>query len=352
MSDNFNYQMQGLLCSEVTLKGKKSYFVEGYISTMDEDTANETVTLNGQKKILEACKNRIITLDIDHEEWIDQRTGKQLSKPKNQALPVAKVVDAELRAKGVWVKCEINQDCGRFETVWNNIINNFLHSFSVVFFPTKFTTKSLGGVIHKIVDDLDLVNVTFTGAPINPNATFTPVMKAATAVSIAPTPTQNQPGVADGPVVNAHTSQSQSPQGEGKPMETTTQPDPVVPTAPAAPVEPVVAAPAVATPTVEDLNKLQEQLKQEREALAAERVALLTKQNELNVAQQAHKADVEKFAGPLATIKADMAQIAVDKAEIARLKAEAVKPVFKSQLSEQPKVEIRLAKQSPLDTIR
>ena len=162
---------------EAEIKGQKKCFVEGYISTIDPDDYNEIVTMKGQNKILSSCKGHVITMDVEHEEFIEG--NKVLAKPKNTRIPVAKIIEATMKDKGVWVKAEINQDSDRFKNVWGSIKNGFLHSFSIAFAPVKAITKSVNGVAHKFIDDLNLINVTLTGSPVNTNATFIPVMKAA-----------------------------------------------------------------------------------------------------------------------------------------------------------------------------
>jgi len=177
MTENLNYMTPGFEVVEIELKGVKKCYVQGYISTIDADDYNEIVSMNAQGDILAACKGHVITMDVEHEEFIDN--GKVLGKPKNSKIPVAKIIEAELRAKGVWVKAEINQDSDRFKNIWGSIKGGFLHSFSIAFAPLKAITKSINGVTHKVIESLNLINVTLTGSPVNTNATFAPVMKAA-----------------------------------------------------------------------------------------------------------------------------------------------------------------------------
>jgi phage head maturation protease len=177
MTESLKFMTPEFQWVEAEIKGQKKCFVEGYISTIDADDYNEVVTMHAQEKILKACLNQTITMDVEHDEFIE---GNQvLAKPKNTKIPVAKIVEATMKAKGVWVKAEINQDSGAFKKVWGSIKNNFLHSFSIAFAPLKAITKSVNGVATKFIDDLNLINVTLTGSPVNTNATFVPVMKAA-----------------------------------------------------------------------------------------------------------------------------------------------------------------------------
>jgi phage head maturation protease len=102
-----------------------------------------------------------ITMDLEHEEWYSN-DGKILAKPKNEKIPVAKIVHAELRPQGVWVKAQINTNLRSFNELWGSIKDGFLKAFSVAFYPIQKTGN--------IIKSLNLVNVTLTGSPVNPNA--------------------------------------------------------------------------------------------------------------------------------------------------------------------------------------
>ncbi len=169
----FNYSINnGFLWSEVNLKGEKQYFIEGYASTIDEDKAGEIIDMSAQQDILNQIQNENITMDIEHEEWYDDN-GKMLQRPRNEKIPVAKIVSAELRERGVWVKAQINTNLGKFNEVWGSIKDGFLKAFSVAFYPVQKASN--------VIKRLNLVNVTLTGSPVNPRATFAVSMKSAAA---------------------------------------------------------------------------------------------------------------------------------------------------------------------------
>lgn len=169
----FNYSINdGFLWSEVNLKGEKAYYIEGYASTIDTDKAGETIEMSAQHDIHNQILNENITMDVEHEEWYDA-SGKILSKPKNEKIPVAKIISSEVRPRGVWVKAQINTNLRSFNELWGSIKDGFLKAFSVAFYPTQ----KAGGIIKH----LNLVNITLTGSPVNPNATFAVSMKSAAA---------------------------------------------------------------------------------------------------------------------------------------------------------------------------
>lgn len=158
--------------SQAIIKGEKKYYVEGYCSTIDEDKAGEILDHSAQQDIYNQIQNENITLDLEHSEWYGDN-GKLLQRPKNSQIPVAKIVSAELRPRGVWVKAELNQNLSKFQEVWGSIKDGFLKAFSVAFYPIQ----KAGGVIKH----LNLVNITLTGSPVNNQATFAVSMKSAAA---------------------------------------------------------------------------------------------------------------------------------------------------------------------------
>jgi hypothetical protein len=159
--------------SVVSIKGERKYYVSGYCSTIDRDKSGEVIAYTAQEDLHNQLKGENITLDTEHSEWYDTN-GKVLAKPKNTTIPVAKVVESRLDEKGVWIKAELNQHISKFNEVWGSIKDGFLKAFSIAFYPIE---KMGDGIIKR----LNLVNITLTGSPVNPNATFTASMKSASA---------------------------------------------------------------------------------------------------------------------------------------------------------------------------
>ena len=176
MHDEYNYNIQ-FEPQEIITKSKKKYLIKGYFSTIDEDLSNEVLTEEAQKDILAQVKGRTITLDAEHEVYYD-KSGKPLNKPTSN-IPIGKVIDAELTTKGVFGTVEINESSPRFKNIWDSIKGGYLHSFSVAFYPVEAVKKKIGDAFKSFVNKLNLINITLTGTPMNPNATFTPVMKSA-----------------------------------------------------------------------------------------------------------------------------------------------------------------------------
>lgn len=180
-NQKFNFVTDSFQLEEAIIKGEKKFYVEGFISTTDEDQQGEIITSEAQDDMLAQLMDREITLDLEHEEWYDEQ-GKVLPRPKNQLIPVAKIIKAERCTSpknGVWVKAELNQNLGgKFKSVWGSIKDGFLKAFSIAFYPVEAVSKMVNGKIKTLVSKLNLINITLTGSPVNTNATFVPCMKA------------------------------------------------------------------------------------------------------------------------------------------------------------------------------
>jgi len=170
----FKFYSQGRMkFTEAKLKGGvKKYYIEGYASTVEKDLAGEVISDSAQDSMMKQFRNRNITIDVEHEEWYDDN-GNQLNKPKSSMIPVAKVISAKKDSKGTWVKAQLNDNIERFKEIWGSITDGFLNAFSIGFFPVAQNGN--------VITDLNIVNLTLTGTPVNPGATFTPVLKSAVA---------------------------------------------------------------------------------------------------------------------------------------------------------------------------
>lgn len=162
---------------EVINKSDKKYIVEGYVSTIDEDLSNEVITRSGQQdiynQIIQRIDNATVTGDEEHEIF-DEDPSEY-----SDSIPKVKFTDAELTDKGVWVRAEINKDHPNIKNVWNSVKNKFLNAFSITFIPVQGIKKRVDGVWKSFINKLNLINITLTGNPMNPKATFNPVMKNA-----------------------------------------------------------------------------------------------------------------------------------------------------------------------------
>jgi hypothetical protein len=272
----------------VIIKGARKYYVEGYASTIDQDKAGEIISISAQEDIYNQLVGESITLDLEHELWYDD-SGQIMPRPSNDKIPIAKVVDARIDSRGVWIKAELNQNLSKFSEVWGSIKDGFLKAFSVAFYPVK----KAGNIIQK----LNLVNITLTGSPVNPNATFSATLKSASAYL-----------------------SSEKTKEENNMTEEKTEP--------------------ITEPQAEETPEVSETTEPEGEAQEVE-------QPEEAVPEvKSEPSEIEVIKVELTELKSEVSNL---KEENAKLKAELTKPVMKAKVEEPPKIKSEGKYISPLD---
>jgi len=149
--------------SNTELKGKKQAYVTGYISVPEIDLYNDLVTEGAMKSLLTQIEKSTITIDYEHEAWRDD----------NSILPVGKIVEAKVDERGLWVKCILNSHSPKYKALWGSIKDGFINAFSIAFQPLKTVEKTMNGTSVRLIEELKLLNVAFTGAPVNEGAIMT-----------------------------------------------------------------------------------------------------------------------------------------------------------------------------------
>jgi hypothetical protein len=163
--------------------GKTRYFVKGYVSTGDLDLVNDIVTKSCKDDIHDQFLNRNVKLDYEHEtlrkskgeDDIDMRIGLTKS-------PLGKRIDALKDSKGNFIEFELNPSWKKydakgnviktFDEVWNEIKSGFLDAFSIAYVPVRTQSKNINGLIARLLDKINIVNVGLTGNPVNPGASM------------------------------------------------------------------------------------------------------------------------------------------------------------------------------------
>jgi HK97 family phage prohead protease len=149
------------------------FFVEGYISTSDIDLVNDIVTKACLFDMAEQMKQRTIKFDVEHESF---RGKSNLEKEINKTtIPVAKVEDFLMDKKGLKVRAKLNKHSKRFNEVKGSIEEGFLDAFSIAYIPVKALIKNREGMEIRLLDKINLLNVAFTGNPVNTEARMTNV---------------------------------------------------------------------------------------------------------------------------------------------------------------------------------
>lgn len=165
----------------------KKFYVEGYAATTDVDVLNEMCSAACLKSILTQIKgSRLnIKLDDDHEVW-REKNGTLRDRPKD-FIPVGKIIDAQLKSQGLYIKAELNKHVEGFKSFWGSIKDGFIDAFSIAYHEIKVATKSIGERTIRVLDDVKLLNVALTGTPVNPAARITSVMAKSLAMNEEPT---------------------------------------------------------------------------------------------------------------------------------------------------------------------
>lgn len=267
--------------------GETQYFVEGYASTGDIDLVNDCVTPACFESMDTQLKGRVIMCDLDHESFDPKN-------PRMNLMPIAKIVDSRVDAKGLWVRAQLNKNAARFKSVWGSVKDGFYNAFSITYKAVKAAYKNIDGKSVRLLDDVLLLNIALTGNPINPQARITGVVAKSFQLAM-----------------------------EDIPMEEETKSD-----APTAPVEVVVEAPAEpAAPAVDPIIALTNSV-----AALSERVA----------AFEAKSVITEPVVEPevKAQLSAMEARVATLEAEKKALEETLHKPLFKgAQVKSQPQAD-------------
>ena len=151
----------------------KNVYVEGYISTYDLDLVNDVVTKDCMLDMGEQMRSRVIKFDVEHEAFRGSTDfEREINKTK---VPVAKVEDFLIDKKGMKVKVVLNKHSSRYEEVKGSIEDGFLDAFSIAYIPTKTKIIEKEGKTIRLLDKTTLLNVAFTGNPINTSASVTKV---------------------------------------------------------------------------------------------------------------------------------------------------------------------------------
>ena len=151
----------------------ENFFVEGHISTSDLDLVNDIVTKDCIMDMAEQMRERTIKLDIEHESF---RGNTDLEMEINKTIiPAAKIDDFLIDKKGLKVRAMLNKHVSRFNEVKNSIRDGFLDAFSIAFVPVESKNEIREGSEVRMLDKINLLNVAFTGNPVNTHSTMTNV---------------------------------------------------------------------------------------------------------------------------------------------------------------------------------
>ena len=162
---------------EVKSENGKDYFIEGFVSTTNADDYNDIVTEKAQMSLNNQLQTFNITMDLEHEEWIDPVSGERHLR-KQDKIPVALVKESSVTEEGTFVKALLNDAHPLFENILRSIKKGFLHSFSIAYDVVAKTIKQVGEDTYRFIEDLTISNIGITGNPVNKEATFKIALKS------------------------------------------------------------------------------------------------------------------------------------------------------------------------------
>lgn len=149
--------------------------VDGYIATGDPDTRKDIITPECLYDIADQFRNKDIKVDYSHEAV---RGKDEFDAALNATItPVASfdnnpIVDA----KGVKLKSYLNRHSPKYEEIKGSIKDGHINSYSIAYFPRKWSYEVRNGEKHRRLEKVDVFNVAYTGNPINHESKFTEIM--------------------------------------------------------------------------------------------------------------------------------------------------------------------------------
>ena len=157
---------------QAEIKSIDGDIVEGYVATGDRDVYNDIITDDALDDIAKQIKGMKVTVDVEHESFSKDRGPFERFRSK---IPVAKVIETKRDEKGVWVKTLLNNASKRYEEVKGSLRGGFLHAFSFAYVPIEPINRVIDGVKTRLLNKVNVLNLTYSGIPVNPEASFTNV---------------------------------------------------------------------------------------------------------------------------------------------------------------------------------
>lgn len=135
------------------------------------DLYNDICTKACLKDMVSQMHERKMTMDLEHETFRGD-TNASLNKA---TIPISKITESAYQDTGdghgiVQIKDQLNRHNYRYNEVAGSIKDGYLTAYSIAYRPEKVSFKSVGGKQYRILDKVSLLNVTYTGVPVNPRA--------------------------------------------------------------------------------------------------------------------------------------------------------------------------------------
>lgn len=160
------------------LKAGRVVSTSGVLLDNEEDFYGDICTKRCLKDMVEQIKERNITMDVEHETLRDLKSvDGSLNK---DVIPISRITESSYRENGNYARIEIkdrlNVHHEKYSEIEGSIRDKFLTAYSMAFVPLEYkhVEKKSGGE-NRLLDRVALLNVTYTGVPVNPRANMTDV---------------------------------------------------------------------------------------------------------------------------------------------------------------------------------
>lgn len=149
---NYNFLSDRL---EVRNKDRK-YWVRAYATLLGEDidSKKSIITQRAKDQFLNDMKRFDIAVDVEHDAVATGRPN---------LLPIGKIRAGAWDNTGLITDIEVNPNSPQFSSTWNSLKDGFLDALSVEFIPKQVKEEFINGEWIKIIDEVELHGMAFTG---------------------------------------------------------------------------------------------------------------------------------------------------------------------------------------------
>jgi len=140
-----------------------NYFVEGILEVADYvDSVNDVVTEDCIRDMAKQIKGRTVssTMAIKGNEEHEQHFSRNPT-----IVPKAKIVNAEIKSKNLFIRVQLNKHHTEFKNLWGSIENGFIDAFSMEFKPKDYALTNINGTNVRVLNKVQLGGVALTGKP-------------------------------------------------------------------------------------------------------------------------------------------------------------------------------------------
>ncbi len=157
------------------------HFVEGYIATTGIDGNGDFITSQALHSLADQMSDGYVSVKGNVEHDTVQYFGSAIKPRINRATYnpeadyVARIIDAKVDGKGLFVRTLMNPDSKRFDKIWSQIQSKWIDGFSIeIAIPDEgFVYKRVGEKRFREIHEARIAGFAFTEDPDNRRAKIT-----------------------------------------------------------------------------------------------------------------------------------------------------------------------------------